>query len=424
MVRTVRPPLDDVEIKRLDPVVDAAFGVPIGSGKPDPARDAIYSSLFPYELSTLVLDDAEIVGGCRSTSFDISLPGGRSVPALGLNGVGVYPTRQGRGAFREMMEEHLQMAKDRGAAASVLMASESQLYGRFGYGWASSVCDLRLSLVSPDGRRLFAPDAPTHQQVELLSDLQTEETRKALGGVYNAVAAQRPGMVTRSEAWWQLVLYPGKPTWFGAGDQFCVVTADGSGTVNGYALYALRGNGEPPYHSNDRLEIRIQELMATSVAAELSLWQHLSTVPFAVSALWRFAPTDVLVRHHLNEPRVLEQLSFMDAYWLRALDVVSLLTARSYQTSGGLRFAVDDDLFPDQAGPWELTVDSTGTAAMAPSRDADITISPAQLGALSLGGATARDMQRAGLLSGPGEAVAMLDYLLASPQQPYCPSKF
>ncbi len=84
-------------------------------------------------------DGERIVGGAGVFPFELTVPGGAVLPCAGVTVVGVLPTDRRRGVLRRMMEPQLR-ARPRGSASRSpsLWASEETIYGRFGYGMAST----------------------------------------------------------------------------------------------------------------------------------------------------------------------------------------------------------------------------------------------------------------------------------------------
>ena len=104
-----------------------------------PVEGELEARLRPQNRRVLVADEQGIFGGCFAYNFALSLPGGVVCPVGGLAGVGVSPVAQGRGGLQSMMQTHLEQSIALGDAASVLMASESGIYHRFGYGVATEM---------------------------------------------------------------------------------------------------------------------------------------------------------------------------------------------------------------------------------------------------------------------------------------------
>ena len=76
------------------------------------------------------------MGGSHSHQIEMSIPGGSAVVA-GIANVAVQPTHRRQGVMSRMMHHQLEDIHQRGEALSVLFASESSIYGRFGYGVGS-----------------------------------------------------------------------------------------------------------------------------------------------------------------------------------------------------------------------------------------------------------------------------------------------
>src|SRR5262245_61193592 len=74
-------------------------------------------------------------GDRRSVQFQFSVPGA-VVPVAGVTLVSVLPTHRRRGILRSMMRRQLSDIAERGESLAALWASESMLYGRYGYGKA------------------------------------------------------------------------------------------------------------------------------------------------------------------------------------------------------------------------------------------------------------------------------------------------
>ena len=78
-------------------------------------------------------------------TFDVSVPGGATVPAAGVSVVGVLPSHRRRGVLNAMMHALLDDSRRRGDALACLWASEGTIYGRFGYGLAARIGELTLA---------------------------------------------------------------------------------------------------------------------------------------------------------------------------------------------------------------------------------------------------------------------------------------
>ncbi|MCY4579206.1 MAG: GNAT family N-acetyltransferase, partial [Chloroflexi bacterium] len=89
--------------------------------------------------SLAALDGDEIVGTAVVYPMQMNIPEGRSAPAAVVAGVTVLPTHRRRGILTRMMDMHLREAHENDETFAMLGASESIIYGRYGYGIASII---------------------------------------------------------------------------------------------------------------------------------------------------------------------------------------------------------------------------------------------------------------------------------------------
>src|SRR6266567_3990617 len=78
-------------------------------------------------------DGDTIVGGTGAFSFQMRVPGAMAAVA-GVSLVAVLPSRRRQGILSALMRRQLADVSERGEAVAVLFASESGIYGRYGYG--------------------------------------------------------------------------------------------------------------------------------------------------------------------------------------------------------------------------------------------------------------------------------------------------
>src|SRR5690606_16068119 len=129
------------------------------------------------------------------------------LPMDGLTWVGIHPDHRRRGLLTRLMKDHLHRVHERGeCAVAGLHASESAIYGRFGYGCAS--LDIKLTLGR--GTELKAPTAVAEAADAVQTHLVTvpsQEGRAALHEAHRTTAAATLGAVTRPDAlagaWWR-----------------------------------------------------------------------------------------------------------------------------------------------------------------------------------------------------------------------------
>src|SRR5205085_6887239 len=122
--------------------------------------------LMPTERIHCAYEDGRPVGTAAAFQFDVTIPGGAQLPMAGVTWVGVLPSHRRRGVLTELMRRQLDDLHERGEPLAALWASESVIYGRFGYGMAAPVHRLD----APKARFAFRDDPGSSGSVRLLGE--------------------------------------------------------------------------------------------------------------------------------------------------------------------------------------------------------------------------------------------------------------
>lgn len=413
----VRPPTPPEEpLHRA--AVDAAYASPFRP--PGPEQEARLAAMVPPQNKhVVVIDTADgagrIIGGQIRYDTALSLPGGARVPVGALSAVGVDPAAQGHGALRALVRTHLDDCRARGDAASVLMASASGLYGRFGYGSAVPTANWQIDAA---GARL-RNDAPSSGAVHV-EHARGSSLHDILDEIYQQAGAARSGAIRRNSAWWNQVLSP-EESWQGGG-RLLVGLHTVSGRSDGYVLYSADID-----HARQGLaeaDVEIRELVAADAAAELDLWRFIAALPWLRRIDWHYAPVDPAPLFWLADPRRLRRMAHFDFLWLRPLDYQALVSARTFAAEGRVALDVTDPEYPDLAGRFDLAA-TDGAGAWRPgSGPADLAVTAADLGSLWLGGGSARELLAMGRIRGAAEAAQALDGMLGTGLSPRSVARF
>jgi predicted acetyltransferase len=340
-----------------------------------------------YELDrSLVADDAGLVAGhVQAFSRDLTVPGA-VIPAAHVSGVGVLPTHRRRGLLTRMMHRQLHEIADAGREpVAVLWASETSIYPRFGYGPAAS----RLSLnIMNREVRLPAPPAEPSGRLRMgdPGGLLAE-----MSGVYERLRPDRVGWSSRDDNWWKWVLGDPKDHRDGATRRYAVVH-EGPGGPTGYALWRIKDDWNSHGPS---AEVQVREVVAADPETYQALWRFLLGIDLTRSVTMRLAAVDEPLLYMVDEPRRLGA-GYVDALWLRVIDVPGALTARRYATDVDVVLEVTDPILTRNSGRWRLT-GGPGGATCTPTGDpADVALSVTDLGAVYLGGTAFSTLAAAG----------------------------
>ncbi len=337
----------------------------------------------PMHRTVCAFEGDDIVGTTLWEPYELTVPGGKS-DFFGVTGVTVEPTHTRRGILREMMRRLLIEGRDAGYPIAGLWASESHIYGRFGYGISGETVFTKIDVREARFRAM-----PEVKGEIRFADVATME--KIAPGVWNRTAEKTIGMMLRTKADWDWIYDRRRIPGFGKRRAFCVVYREGDEPL-GYAAYRIEHNMQAMHSYNT---VRVIELIAATTAAEVALWRYLLNIDLAGE----------VVHHHPKKSKLLwlladpRKLSFepYDSIWVRILDPIKALTGRRYSASGEVVMQLVDEFAPWTEGTYLLSVDSHGTATCEETdRTPDVTLPIASLGAIYMGSFYLADLQRAG----------------------------
>jgi predicted acetyltransferase len=327
---------------------------------------------------TLVLrDHGRVVAGCGIFSRRLAVPGGE-VPLAGVTLVGVRPTHRRRGLLTTLMRGQLADIHETGReAVAALWASESVIYGRFGYGFATQA-----ALIAVDTRTARLR-APSDLQVDLLAPADALD---AMRPVYEELRSRLPGMLDRDGLWWDDRLRDHESDRNGAQPLRAAVT-DGA-----YALYAVK-----PKFATDRPagEVDVREVVATAPEGRAAIWGYLLGLDLTVRLEWDLAPADEPLPHMVANAQDVS-VRVGDGLWVRLVDVPRALAARSYREPFEVVLEVADEVCPWNAGRWAVRWDGETATCARTATPAGLELGAPELGAAYLGGTTLDQLARAG----------------------------
>jgi predicted acetyltransferase len=360
-------------------------------------------------------DRGRFVGNANIISLDLTLPAFPGQPApvrplAGVSGVGVHPTHRRRGLLRRLMSAMLEDAHRRGEALAGLLASESVIYGRFGFGHATSSIEVSIDSVRSD----FLVPAP-HLDLRLVD---RDEAAKLLPDLFDRLRRCRAGEPSRSAAVWEDYLEDRPPRRRGAGGLFLAVGDEGFVAYRAYDADIMRAE----YSS-----VLIEELRGLTPHVEAALWRFVLDLDLVGEVTAKRRPVDEPLRWRLADPRQLKVNVVRDRLYLRILDVPSAFESRGYRRTGRLVLDVQppSDQLDGQRDPapgrWVLEVGPDGASCRAAriGEDADLRLGLTELGALYLGGVASSTLAAAGRLEElRGGSLDRADVLLASTPAP------
>jgi predicted acetyltransferase len=404
-IRTITA--DDADLFRSQ--VSRGFGMDADTDETAAER---FEATFEYDRTLAAFDGDDIIGTASAFSLGLTVPGGREVPMGGTTIITVQPTHRRRGVLRSMMDRHLEDVSVRGEPVAGLWASESAIYGRFGYGPSTYRYDTTVS--AKELQLISQADKGTVKLVD------SDEAEPVLRSLYEQTRVSRAGWLTRSDAWWRYRRMADPEQWRQGKSARRYLIHEEDGTATGYVTYRQKQKWEDFVPDG---EVDVIEVVATTGAAHTGIWQFLTNIDLFPNVEWWNMPVDdPLASKVTDQRRVRRKLS--DALWVRIMDVPAALNGRGYEYDGQVTFEVNDPVRSDNSGTYRLQVDEGVADCERVSEPAHLSFDLDVLGHLYLGGGSALAMAAAGRVEGDPGAVMTLHRIMRTDQPPWCPEVF
>jgi len=350
-------------------------------------------------------EDGRMVGVAVDQPLELTVPGGRFVKTRGLTWVGVLPTHRRRGVLTALMRHHHQGLRELGMPLSILYASETTIYGRYGYGPAT----VRISEAEIDNRHgAFAAPFDDDGRIVLLDD---PSPVRVVREVLEASRPHIPGEVDRSDR--DLV---DQFAWDADKKEFHVAHVTAGGAHDAFAAYRIESDW--PHEAYSRSRVVVSTLLASTDTGYAAIWRYLLDLDLTRTVTVMNRPLDDPIQWLLREWRYFHVKHVSDGLWVALLDTPAALEARSY--------AQDGEVVLDVGAERLLLAVSGGEATCAPTdRPADIELGTPELGAAYLGGQRFDAMRRGLRLREltPG-ACERADAMFRASREPWCSYDF
>ena len=367
-----------------------------------------HRKMMPRDRMLAAWDGGRPVGVTGSYPFELTTPGGVG-KAAGVSWVGVLPSHRRRGILRELMLRQLDDVHARGEPFAILYASESLIYGRFGYGMA--VLGTQLDANRARSRCGTIPVRAARCGWSPRTK-PSSCSRRSTSGFDPA----RPGYFSRSEGWWREYRLADPEHWReGAGPKyFALLELDGEPAGFAHVSHSVEV-GERDTEGRGSRRRRARDVARRDCRALALPLRHRSRGAGEGGARRSCLP----LLHLVQDPRRLS-VSVLDGLWLRLVDLEAALRARSFADSEPAVLEVTDSIRPGNAGRWSIGSEPGRTDA-----EADVALDVADLSSVYLGAFSFERLAAAGRARElrPG-GLARATALFATPLPPYCPEGF
>jgi predicted acetyltransferase len=384
------------------PAFLAAFDLTFGITRAEGAIERVRGFV---ETDRLVAARAggTIVGTAGNYSFELSLPGvaRRALRRCDARQRSSRPPAPWRAPTSD--DRPARRCGGRGEPFAALWASESPIYGRFGFGAAVPTASFELDRA----HARFRVDGPVAE----VALVDADEAAARFPTIYETARATRPVQFGRSEGWWRRELEDPPESREGAGEKRFAVLGD-----RAYAIHRLRAAWDDGVPTGT---VEVHDLVATDPEAAAAMWRFLVDTDLSRRIVAGRRPVDDPLPLLLDDPlRARPRVGW--PLYLRLVDAPAALMARPYPTDGELTIELHDAFRPANHGRWRLAAAGGTATCERTTASADLELDAEALATVALGGVRVSALAAAGLVTvHGGAAIARADRLFATELAPW-----
>jgi predicted acetyltransferase len=313
------------------------------------------------------------------------------------------------------MRRQLADVRQRGDPIAILYASQSPIYGRYGYGVSIQHANYRIET----RHAAFAAEQEIPGRVRLLDK---EAAANVLPEVFERFRLLQPGALNRPPRYWDEYLRDPEDRRRGASARFYAVCEREPGQIDGFAPYRIKEHWEREFPAST---LTLLQIIALTPQSRVALWKYCLNVDLVTSVETRDAPSEEPIRWMLADFRRLQMTDLVDGVWLRPVDIPATLAGRRYATTDRLVLGITDAFCADNDGCYELEGSPDGAESRRTQSDPDLELDVTDLGAVYFGNVRFSTLSRAFRVveCTPG-ALQRADLMFESDVTPWCTQGF
>lgn len=312
-------------------------------------------------------------------------------PTTCITDVTVAASHRRRGIMQQMITADLAEARDRGDVFAALTATDTRLYGRFGFGVTADARRIEIDTRhgfglhrEPTGRCVFA-------DADAVADLRRE--------LFETWHTRQFWSLSRHAHYWASGFDWAAQT---PRPDRAAVHFDDDGNPDAAAIIVVR---------DDHLELR--DLLGLNHVAELELIRFIALLETHDKVVWSTCHDS---RHPLAwavaDRRSVSVTKERDTVWARIIDVTRALEARSFESDGDATLRVVDPI-DDQTGTYSIRVTDGRAEVTRGDGEADVTMPLESLAPIYSAMQGPVELSSAGRATGTPKALANLARLFA-----------
>ncbi len=362
---------------------------------------------FGLERCWAAFDDGRMVATAGWIPQDMVVPGERTVPCAGVSRIAVQPTHRRRGILTRFISEMHDQARSEDRPLASLWASESVIYGRFGYGAATGFTSLEIN----PKRAGFRSDVPERDYVRMVT---RDEALEMFPTIADRVVLDRPGNPQMTRSWWEFRTLAEPET----GPRPRLAVSESEGEPTGFVVFTV--DGVNVFEGDAKLEVK--SILGVTPGAWAGLWHFILNHDLVSKVIHHIMPIDDPLPSLLADSRQ-AKLEMSDGMWIRVLDVGAALEGRGYSAPLDVSFEITD-AEEDSSRRWRLTTDGRDTKCEPTDGQADLSLGLEALGSLYLGHPGMSGLAGAGRVTGDFEAISRMAHAFSWSPLPFCPTIF
>jgi predicted acetyltransferase len=368
-------------------------------------RAVARSHLYDLDDMRVAVVGDDVVATAGEFRFDQWF-GGRSLACSAIWGVTTLPEHRGTGLGSGVTESVLRAGRERGAVVSALFPAVSAPYRSLGFEMAGTFTQHRAAIEAIPHQPRGLPTPDLYEPGRDLADVRA---------VYRSHVSGHTGPVepTAGAHWAERIMHRNDDE-----TRRAVVVRE-HGELTGFLV-----TGRDPVPGRLEVEFGLvaEAFVATTETALRCLLAYVRRFGgIGTWFRWSGPPNDPIA---LLLPDQSLAIDMHYRWMLRLLDVPGALEGRGWPaTDAEAVFAVDDALFPDNAGPWLLRVEGGRATVTRHDGDHPKVVPIGVLSSMFTGYLRPADAVRLGALAAADPAVEAFGRLFSGPD-PWCPFFF
>jgi len=375
------------------------------------SEDGRLAATLPIERTRCGFENGRMVSTSGAFELEMTVPGG-TVACGGTTIVSVLPTHRRQGVMTGMLLSHLDDVREHEEPIAALWATDSAIYGRFGYGCAAICHEIEVRRGHVDFHRLAPGAAPVRL-------IDAEEAAVALPPLFDQVRTQVPGFFVRRPVWWEHRRLSDPEHDRHGMTSYRYVVVDGDDGITGYAQYRSKLDWSDGHGAGN---VEVKELIGTTPESWAGLWWYVLSQDLLEKTTADLRPPwDPVFDLLAGTRRAAATRS--DSCWVRIMDIPAALSARSYSAPVDLVLGVFDPI-GGITGSYRLCANGDDVECSAVKTEPDLSLDLEDLSAGFIGRSRFRELARAGRVAGDATKLSALDRAFTWDPQPWCPEIF